>query len=356
MLLSRRLSVRAKLRLFIAEVHDMDQNSQSENGIQTEGTAENGAETDLLLRYENRRQVAKGGILGFLIGLAVIVPGVSGSAMAIIFKLYEKLLYALGNFFRKFKMCLLFLLPIVTGLVAGFVLGFFGVRELLNFLPFATVALFAGLMTGAYPAVTDQLKGARSKKTHIILFVVGLAIPIMISTITAFSSTGERSLDRLGAGQYILFLVLGYAVAITQLVPGLSATALLMSVGHFTPLMNSVSLSYWQANPQILLVYATLLIGFIAGLFTVSKILSFIMKRYRRGAFFTIAGLSLGSIVTMLFNSEILAVYRSWAIAFSWIDLALGIVLFAIGIVAAYFFVKYERANEKANKNIKSLS
>lgn len=176
--------------------------------------------------------------------------------MAIIFKLYEKLLYALGSFFRKFKACLLFLLPIAIGLAAGFVLGFFGVRELLNLLPFATAALFAGLMAGAYPAVTDQLKGARPKKTHIVLFIVGLAVPIVISAITAFSSAGERSLDNFGAVQYILFLVLGYAVAITQLVPGLSATALLMAVGCFTPLMNSVSLSYWQANPQILLVYA----------------------------------------------------------------------------------------------------
>ena len=249
-----------------------------------------------------------------------------------------------------------FLLPIAIGLVAGFVLGFFGVRELLNLLPFATVALFAGLMTGAYPAVTDQLKGVRPKKTHIVLFIVGLAAPVMISAITAFSSAGERSLDDLGAGQYILFLVLGYAVAITQLVPGLSATALLMAVGYFTPLMNSVSLSYRQSNPQIWLVYAMLIIGFIAGLFTVSKILSFIMRRYRRGAFFAIAGLSLGSIATMFFNSEILAVYRSWANAFSWSDLVLGILLFVAGVVIAHFFVKYERANEKTEKNIKNLS
>ena len=39
-----------------------------------------------------------------------------------------------------------FLLPIAIGLVAGFVLGFFGVRELLNLLPFATVALFDSLV------------------------------------------------------------------------------------------------------------------------------------------------------------------------------------------------------------------
>ena len=180
----------------------MDKKNQGETDAEAEIAAEGAGEKELSLRYENRRQVAKGGILGFFIGLAVIVPGVSGSAVAIIFKLYEKLLYALGSFFRKFKTCLLFLLPIAIGLVVGFVLGFFGVRELLHLLPFAAVALFAGLMTGAYPAVTDQLKGARPQKAHIVLFLVGFVVPILISA-------GERSLDHPGAGQYILFLVLG---------------------------------------------------------------------------------------------------------------------------------------------------
>ena len=110
------------------------------------------------LKYRNPKEVARSGILGFFVGLAVIVPGVSGSAVAIIFKLYEKLLYAVSNILKRFKLCFLFLLPILFGAVLGFVLGFFGVKELLNILPFATPALFAGLMLGAYPAVTAEIK------------------------------------------------------------------------------------------------------------------------------------------------------------------------------------------------------
>ena len=75
------------------------------------------------LTYKNGAEVARGGVLGFFIGLAVIVPGVSGSTVAIIFRLYDKLLYALGNIFRRFKKCAKFLLPIVLGLAVGFVLG-----------------------------------------------------------------------------------------------------------------------------------------------------------------------------------------------------------------------------------------
>ena len=90
----------------------MDKKNQGETDTEAEIAAEGAGEKELSFRYENRRQVAKGGILGFFIGLAVIVPGVSGSAVAIIFKLYEKLPYALGSFFRKFKTSMTFATPV----------------------------------------------------------------------------------------------------------------------------------------------------------------------------------------------------------------------------------------------------
>ena len=59
-------------------------------------------------------------LLGVFIGLAVIVPGVSGSTIAIIFGLYTGMLYAIGNILGDFKRCFAFLLPIGLGVVVGF--------------------------------------------------------------------------------------------------------------------------------------------------------------------------------------------------------------------------------------------
>ena len=73
--------------------------------------------TELDLRYQSSKDVTKSTILGFFIGLAVIVPGISGSTMAIIFKLYDKLLYAMGNLFKSFKLCILFLLYLLCRFV-----------------------------------------------------------------------------------------------------------------------------------------------------------------------------------------------------------------------------------------------
>ena len=296
------------------------------------------------LRYQNGKEVVKGGVLGAFIGLAVIVPGVSGSAVAIIFRLYEKLLYALGGIFRRFKESARFLLPVVLGGIVGLVLGFFGVKALLNLLPFAIVALFAGLMLGAFPAVTDEIKGEKPTPVRIVLFALGLLFPLGLSALSVFGTPDMLSLENLSWYHYLLFLLVGFAIAITQLVPGLSATALLMTFGCFTPLLNSVSLTYWRENPMVLLVYVCLAAGFILGLLTVSNGLSRLLEKKRAPAFYTIAGLSLGSIVTMFFNPEIVEVYTGWTMgAAMWRELGIGMLLFALGIIAAHFFVQYER-------------
>ena len=91
-----------------------------------------------LIKY-NKKTWCKSALLGFFVGLAVIVPGISGSTVAIIFKLYDQFLYALGNLFKQFKKCFLFLLPIAVGIGIGVLLGFIAVKSLLEILPFAIV-------------------------------------------------------------------------------------------------------------------------------------------------------------------------------------------------------------------------
>lgn len=304
------------------------------------------------LRYESKKDVAKGGLLGFFIGLAIIVPGISGSAVAIIFRLYEKLLYALGNILKKLKVCALFLLPILIGAVIGLVLGFLGVQQLLNFIPFAIVACFAGLMVGAYPAVTDQLKGEKPNTLRIILFILGLGLPIAFACISIFVSGGFPELDQLSWYHYLIFILLGFVVAITQLVPGLSATAVLMMVGCFSKLLNSVSLTYWKENPMVFLVYGCLAVGLLIGLVSVSKLLSGLLGKFHGNCFYCIAGLSLGSIVTMFFNSDMMEIYHNFDFSQTKtiVDLSLGIGLFILGLVGAYLLVRVER--KKTDQNL----
>lgn len=322
----------------------MQDNRTEPNTAEEQAPVQDG---EMSLAYADKKEVAKGGVLGLFIGLAIIVPGVSGSAVAIIFRLYEKLLYAFGNIIKQFKKCIRFLVPILIGAVIGLIVGFLGVQALINIIPFAIVALFAGLMLGAFPAVTDQIKGEKITVPRAALFLIGLAVPIAFSAISCNIATGDAVLENAQWYHYILFLVLGYVVAITQLVPGLSATAILMMFGYFTPLVNSISIIYWGTNPSVFIIYACLAVGFIAGLLTVSKGMSKLLEKRRAPTFFTVAGMSLGSIITMFYNTDMLGVYSGWGVGFMWWELVLGIVLFIGGVAAAYFFVRYERKHSK---------
>lgn len=313
-----------------------------------------------LLEYD-KKSWGKSAILGFIIGLAIIVPGISGSTVAIIFKLYDQFIYAMGNLLNDFKRCFKFLLPIGLVAVLGVVFGFFGVKGLVDAFPFAVVCLFSGLMIGAFPAVKAELKGAKITPLRIALFGVGVLIPVAIGVLSAwvyartpmplddYSLRYGETYNQFSSFNYRLFLALpvGYFLGITQIVPGLSASALLMSLGWFNDLIHSVSLTFWLENPIVFAYYVALGVGFVAGLLTFSKILSVLFQKTRHGAYSVIVGLSLGSILSMFFNGDILAVYLSWQNGVNWLEFSLGIVLLVVGVVVSYLLVRYQRKKEK---------
>ena len=218
-----------------------------------------------LIAY-NKKTWCKSALLGFFVGLAVIVPGISGSTVAIIFKLYDAFLYAVSNLFKQFRRCFFFLLPIAIGIVIGLAAGFFTVQKALEYIPFAIVGGFAGLMCGAFPAVTDELKGAERTPKRVALFLAGVAIPVA-AAICSIVLSGGAGKDFSAWWRIALCVPVGAIVGLTQVVPGLSASAILMSIGYFTPLVESVHVTYWKANPIIFLTYAALGVGFLIGIF-----------------------------------------------------------------------------------------
>jgi uncharacterized membrane protein len=95
-------------------------------------------------------------------------------------------------------------------------------------------------------------------------------------------------------------------------------------------------------------VYAGLGIGFLLGLFTFSKLLTWIFARARQSAYFIIVGLSLGSIVSMFCNGDVMQEYMRWASGsverpYIVLSIVAGVMLFAIGYIGAYLLVRFER-------------
>lgn len=288
-------------------------------------------------------------ILGLFIGLAVIVPGVSGSTVAIIFGLYTGMLWAIGNIFSSFKKCVAFLLPIGIGAVVGFLGGFIVIQKVFALYLFPIVCLFAGLMTGAVPAITAEIKGTKKSFSRSILFTVGILIPIAIGLLSISLSSGEElsaSFESFPLWRPFAYLLLGFAVSVTQIVPGLSATAILMALGQFRPILNSLHLDYILENPAVLLLYAGLGIGFLSGLVIISRIFSVILKNHKTTAFYLVTGLSFGSIISMFINPDMATVYSLWN-GFPFSDAIIGALLLVLGGALSFLLTKYELGRSK---------
>lgn len=293
--------------------------------------------------------IFKQGILGLFIGLAVIIPGFSGAQIAILFKLYDKLMAALGNLFNKKS--LLFLLPIAVGGILGFVMGLVSVKLLLEISLFAVVACFAGLMLGGMPSVIKEVKDYPFKPRLLVNSLIGLLIPLTISilAVTLKVDLGNLLMNTPWY-MYLLCLVIGVLVALTQLIPGLSATALLMTFGLYDALMSSISLEFWQANPQVLAIYVCLVTGAIAGVILISKFITKMLAQHKQGFYYLIIGLCFGSIITMFYNPEIVEFYTNWN-ASSWIHLVVGITLFVISTIGIYLAIRYISKKELKTNN-----
>lgn len=178
------------------------------------------------------------------------------------------------------------------------------------------------------------------------MFIAGVCLPIAVALLSVFFSGGAGK-DFSVWWRIALCLPVGAIVGLTQVVPGLSASAILMSIGYFTPLVESVHVSYWKENPIIFLTYAALGIGFLIGIFFSSGVLTKAFEKARQTAYFPIVGLSLGSIAAMFCNVEIFAVYKEWAQkGISQKDLWLGVALFVVGAVIAYLLVRYQRKKD----------
>lgn len=290
-------------------------------------------------------------ILGVFIGLAVIIPGVSGSTVAIIFGFYAAMLYAFGNILTDFKRCFTFLLPIGLGVIIGFAAGFLIIQKFFEPYIFQVICLFVGLMVGATPVLTAEIKGARITPVRAILFCAGVAIPVLIGVVSILlssdASSSSSALYTAEPWRVAAYFPLGFIVSVTQIVPGLSATAILMAFGQFAPILNSLHVDHILENPSVIILFASLGIGFVCGIVIVSRIFSAILKKHKTTTFFAVIGLSFGSILSMFINTDVFAVYGEWAASGIPVSTAIiAPILLIIGFILSFRLAHYEMKHQ----------
>ena len=226
----------------------------------------------------------------------------------------------------------------------------FTVQFLLELSVFCVVSAFAGLMLGGLPSTIDEVRGKPFKSIYLLNLIIGLIIPFGISVTAIMSDFNLSSLiETLPWYMYLIAIGIGFLIALTQLIPGLSATALLMSFGLYDALLSSISITTWKENPMILVLYVTFVVGALIGVLSISKIINRQLEKHKTGFYYLIIGLCISSILSMFYNPEVIDVYNNIDTRF-YIELIIGIVLFILFAIFVYFSYRHINKKEESLK------
>lgn len=228
---------------------------------------------------------------GIIIGIGKIIPGVSGSMLAISMGIYQKLIDSVNNFFKYPKENFNFLFKIAIGVIISMVFFSNVILNCLNKYYLITIFFFIGLIIGGF----DDIKSSTSKKYNYITI-----ISFILITFLGFININNKVNITNSLLNSIYFIFIGFIDSLTMVVPGISGTATLMMLGAYEKVIemysNIFNFSVLMDNLKILIPY---IIGIIVGIIVTVKLINFLFKNYKEKTYSAILGFSLSTIVLM---------------------------------------------------------
>ena len=286
---------------------------------------------------------------GAVIGVAMIIPGVSGGTLAVLMNVYDKLINAISNLRRDFKNSIKFLLPILLGAGIAVAAMYFPLKYALKYAPFPTVMLFAGLMAGSFPKIVKDGLKQGFKPFNAVSLLIPLAVVIGICFIPKMGNADlTSSMPWYG---YLLLILVGMLASCALVIPGVSGSMLLLIFGYYNAIFDTVSALKTNFGHS-LLVLAMFALGIIIGFFSIAKLMKLLLSKFPRGTNWSIIGFVIGSIpaIFITYNSNFPDfVYSSLNTA----HIAIGAVLCVLGIIGSYALTAYVEAKNKS-KAVKS--
>ena len=195
-------------------------------------------------------------LCGFGIGFAFIVPGISGSAMAVLFGIYEDMINSVSNIFKEFKKSVWFLFPIAIGVALSVGALIIPITWALTKNCFIVIMLFAGFIIGGLKPMIKQAEWKNIPKWHYIFFIIGFLFVIGISCLTFIDGVNVTLVGTdIKTYQYPMMILVGVIFAISMVLPGVSGATLLLSIGYYTSVFDLIKetaknalkgVFYWQ--------------------------------------------------------------------------------------------------------------
>ncbi len=266
---------------------------------------------------------------GVMMGVANIIPGVSGGTMAVSMGIYDKIIHAATHIISEFKKSMKLLLPIVVGMLIGIVVLARILEYMFARVPFQTNMLFVGLIVGGLPAITKKVKGKTIRLGHILVCVLFFAV------VAGLAMLGEQEGTAADLSFNVVNIVrlfgVGIVASATMVIPGVSGSMMLMLMGYYNPVLNTIndfidSLVGFNV-PGILdgcKVLVPFGIGVVVGIVAIAKLIEIIFQKFPEHAYWAIIGLIVASPVAIFLmnNMGVITV----------VSVLTGVVSLAVGV------------------------
>lgn len=236
---------------------------------------------------------------GFLIGLTELVPGVSGSTIALIVGIYTELIRSAGHvigagknvvrgrgwsgFKEEFgKVEWRLIVPVIVAMVAAVFLLAGPIHHLVESFPLSALGLFFGIVIIGIAAPLQMVRwSVRPGIDHYVLFLMGFAAAFFL---TGLAADGDQS----SPSMIVVFFAAAVAIC-ALIIPGVSGSFLLLAMGLYAPTLQAVS----DRDFAYIGVFAA---GAAVGLASIVQVLLTALEKIPRHTVVLMAGLMAGSL------------------------------------------------------------
>ncbi len=278
---------------------------------------------------------------GMIIGLSILIPGVSGGSMLMVFGAYEQAVSITSRDKQTRRKAIVFLIPYIIGIVLGVLLLAGVIKLCFERFTLQTVLMFVGLILGSLPMLIGHVKGKKVTWVCIALLVAMMAI-LIVQPWLSQSSTANADLT-FSFGGVLMGILLGFIAATTMIIPGVSGSMVMLILGYYHSLIGHVDgfkTALFSLDWAEMLTHAKVLIpfgiGVIASLLLVTKALKWLFDKHPTPTYWAIIGLMVASPYAIFVKSNITMDMMTA------VNIITGIVCLVIGFAVSFLMYKRE--------------
>ena len=239
-------------------------------------------------------------LIGILIGTAMIIPGVSGSVIAVIFGVYDKSITALANLFKNFKKNIIYLFILGSGILTGAIWFSNVMMFLYEKHEIITKFSFIGLILGGIPFLINEIKKKKTEKINVKMFLITLLFSLVLwylsenlINLTININNSSKILN------FFLLFLSGFIYSVGKVIPGISGSFLLILIGMYEFVLSimanpisGVVTSFDKILPFIL--------GLVFGVIVLLKLMKYLLDKKFGLTYSIIIGFVIGSIPALI--------------------------------------------------------